>query len=87
MVATPDRRRTMNMSYPVDRVVSMPELTRAGLLDPQTPVDFLLLILIACSGPGALILVWLFFQDWRGRRKMARAARIPAVVASLPAPP
>jgi hypothetical protein len=47
----------------------MPDITRSSLLDPQTPLDWLLLVLVVCSGPGALILLWLYFQDWRAQRK------------------
>jgi len=43
-------------------------LTRSSFLDPQTPFDFLFLILVVCSGPGVLVLLWFYFQDWRARR-------------------
>lgn len=56
------------MSYAGGTVAGMSALTRNGLLDPQTPSDYLFLVLIVCSGPGAVVLLWLYFQDWRARR-------------------
>ena len=44
--------------------------TRNTLLDPQTPFDFLLLVVVACSGVGALVLVWMHLEEWWARRKM-----------------